>query len=104
MTEIDPLTGLPKELDVFENISKESQHIVVRIEKRRYGKPYTTIDGVKGKGIDIKDVAKTLKMKFACGGTIKNGVIELQGDYTSGIKKELVKLGFDDTNIDVEHA
>ena len=97
--EIDPITGLPKELEVFENISKESRRITVSIEKRKFGKAYTIISGLDGKGIDLKDMGKQLKAKFACGGSVKNGQVELQGDYTSRVKDVLVKLGYDPENI-----
>ena len=101
MTEIDPLTGLPKELEVFEGISKEHQHITVTLEKRRYGKPYTVIRGVEGKGIDVKEISRALKNRFACGGTAKNGTIELQGNYIGSITGALAKLGFEKENIEI---
>lgn len=97
--EIDPITGLPKELEVFENISKESRRITVSVEKRKFGKAYTIITGLDGKGIDLKDMGKQLKAKFACGGSVKNGQVELQGDYTSKMRDVLAKLGYDPENI-----
>jgi len=101
--DIDPITGLPKELGAFEEISKESQHIDVYVEEKRFGKKYTVVDGLEdSKGIDPKEIAKKLKRKFACGGTFKDGKIELQGDYRSKIKKFLVELGFQDENITVK--
>ncbi len=99
--EIDPITGLPKDLGAFEEISKESQVISVSMIKKKFGKSYTIIEGLEGKGIDIKHVAKSLKSKFACGGTYKDGRIELQGDYRSRIKEALAKLGFEPENIQV---
>ena len=70
MVEIDPLTGLPKELLAMEDIVREQQSIKVHVEKRRYGKLVTVIDGM-GKGVDIVDLAKQLKTKCATGGTSK---------------------------------
>ena len=62
MVEIDPLTGLPKELLAMEDIVREQQSIKVHVEKRRYGKLVTVIDGM-GKSVDINDLAKQLKTK-----------------------------------------
>jgi translation initiation factor 1 len=93
MVDIDPVTGLPKELVSFEDIAKEDQKITVKIEKRKFGKKYTVITGL-GKDIDIKDVLKKLKNRMACGGTAKNNSIELQGDHKSKVRDELIKLGF----------
>ena len=60
MVQIDPLTGLPKELLAMEEIVLEQQSIKVHIEKRRYGKLVTLVDGI-GKSVDISDLAKQLK-------------------------------------------
>ena len=75
---ICPRCGLPQELCVCETIAKESQRITVFMEKKKFGK------------------------KFACGGTVKDGVIELQGDHKKEVRSELVKLGFSEESIDVE--
>ncbi len=37
MGEIDPITGLPKELGIWENLAKEGQKIRVFIEKKKFG-------------------------------------------------------------------
>ncbi len=97
--EIDPITGLPKELGVFEDISKDSQSIKVHVIKKKFGKKYTIIEGIDSKDIKAKDITKSLKSKFACGGTSKDGKIELQGDYRQSIREVLVKLGFNTGNI-----
>lgn len=79
---------------VCETIAKESQEITVRSEKRKFGKVYTIIEGLDSKEIDVKDLSKQLKSKFACGGTHKEGSIELQGNHKRRLKKYLVKKGF----------
>jgi len=38
---------------------------------------------------------------LACGGTLKEGVIELQGNHSHKIKQILVKLGFNGEQIEV---
>lgn len=102
MGEIDPLTGLPKELGVWENLAKSEQRIKVKEEKRKFGKMITVIEGINSKEVDLKEVAKTLKSKFACGGTVKGNSVELQGTHASKVKSELIKLGFDPASIEIK--
>jgi len=92
-------TGLPEEL--WETIAKEAQLIVVRTEKRRWGKYVTIVEGFD-KGVDGKKVAKDLKQKLACGGTFKNERIELQGNHLKNTKKVLIGLGFPKGSIEVK--
>jgi translation initiation factor 1 len=94
MAEIDPITGLPKELSVWENITKQDQQIIVFVEKRKFGKQYTIIKGLNQKDIDLKDLTKKLKNKFACGGCFKSEMIELQGHHLNKIKDFLIDEGF----------
>lgn len=102
MGEIDPITGLPKELGIWEDIAKENQQVKVRVEKRKFGKEYTVVKGIDPKQLDIKDVAKKLKSRFACGGTHKDGVIELQGNHKKFMKKALTELGFPEESLDIK--
>ncbi len=90
--------GLPSESDVFEEIAKSEQQIKVTTETRRYGKKITLVEGFD-KHVDVKDIGKRLKESLACGGTIKNGIIELQGDHKKSVRAILVKLGFPDSSI-----
>jgi len=102
MSDICPRCGLPKELCVCETIAKETQRIKVYLERKKFGKMSTMVEGIDMKEIGIKSLAKSLKSKLACGGTVKEGRIELQGDHKSRVKKELVKSGFAPDTIDVE--
>ncbi len=92
--------GLPEDLCVCEAIAREQQKITVAIEKRKFGKKYTIISGIK-KEANINEIFKALKSKFACGGTAKTGQIELQGDHKSRMKAALVDLGFPEETIEV---
>jgi translation initiation factor 1 len=100
MPEIDPITGLPKELGIWENIAKENQKIKVKLIKKKFGKKYTAVEGVNEHEVDLKDLTKKLKSRFACGGTSKLGIIELQGDHTKDMRKELIKQGFSPDSIE----
>ncbi|MBI2651648.1 translation initiation factor [Candidatus Woesearchaeota archaeon] len=101
MSDICPKCGLAKELCVCETIAKESQLITVFLEKKKFKKYSTMIEGIDQKEIDIKDLAKKLKAQFACGGTVKEGIIELQGDHKHKVKAVLVKMGFPGDTIQV---
>jgi translation initiation factor 1 len=96
--EIDPTTGLPVEAIAWEDLAKSEQKILVTTERRRYGKIITVVSGFD-KGIDIKATAKTLKAELACGGTVKDSRIELQGNHKKQAKDILVKLGFSEESI-----
>jgi translation initiation factor 1 len=102
MSETCPKCGLVKELCTCETIAKESQRIKVRLEKRKFGKNYTVIEGIDQKEIDLKQLAKKLKTELACGGTVKNGKIDLQGNHRHKVKQTLVSHGFAADTIDVK--
>jgi translation initiation factor 1 len=97
--EICPKCGLPKQACVCDQIAKSSQKIQVTTDKKRYGKIVTIVKGFD-KGVDLKDVAKNLKSKLACGGTYKKNQIELQGDHVDQIKPLLVKIGFEEDMVE----
>ena len=97
--EICPRCGLPKSACVCEALIKERQKIVIKKEKRSFGKNVTVVTGIKD--IDIKQLAKTLKQKLACGGTVKDDSIELQGDHARRVKEELIKQGFSEELIEI---
>ncbi len=88
--------GLSKELCICESIAKESQKIIVYIEEKskRKKKKITVIEGIDEKEIDLDQLSKSLKAKLACGGTIKDKRIELQGEHKKKIRELLVEAGF----------
>lgn len=93
--------GLPRELCVCQEIAREQQRITVYSIKRKFGKIVTLIEGLDEKQLSLKELAKELKSKLACGGTSKDGRIELQGDHKARVKDVLVKMGFSPDMIDV---
>lgn len=102
MSEICITCGLPQDLCVCEDIAKESQKIEIFIDRKRYGKKYTVVQGIDEKQINLKDLTKQLKAKLACGGTTKKGIIELQGDHKQAVKQALLKLGFAPETIELQ--
>lgn len=70
---------------------------IVRVKrevKGRKGKPVTTIHGIEADNSTLKEIASKLKRKCGVGGSLKNGVIEIQGDKRDIIIPELEKEGF----------
>ncbi len=77
----------------------EQQVIKIKLEKRRYGREVTIIEGLNDKEMDLKKLASQLKSRLATGGTYKNGRIELQGDHRFRVKQLLIEMGFPEENI-----
>lgn len=70
---------------------------VVRLRretKGRNGKAVTVIAGIAESDEKLAAIAATLKKKCGCGGAVKDGLIEIQGENRELIAAELHKLGF----------
>ncbi|HWS63006.1 MAG TPA: translation initiation factor Sui1 [Steroidobacteraceae bacterium] len=67
---------------------------VGREVKGRAGKGVTTVTGLGLSPADIEALATRLKKRCGSGGTVRDGVIEIQGDHRETIVAELVKLGW----------
>ncbi len=67
---------------------------VERSTKGRKGKGVSLISGLPLEGSSLKELAKKLKQKCGTGGTIKNGVIEIQGDHRDLLVEHLKTLGY----------
>ena len=61
----------------------------------RRGKAVTTVTGVPGADAELRDLAGRLKKRCGVGGSVKDGVIELQGDHRDVVVEVLRGEGFD---------
>jgi len=102
MAEICSKCGLPTDICVCEEISKEQQRIRVRLETRKWGRAVTIIDGINDKDADLSRLAQKLKTYCACGGTAKNNEILLQGDHREKVRSYLIRLGYPEENVEVQ--
>lgn len=62
--------------------------------KGRGGGTVIVISGIPGDAAKIKELAGVLKRRCGCGGTVKNDVIEIQGDHRDTLTAELLARGF----------
>ena len=70
---------------------------ILRIRREtsgRKGGAVTTITGAPGTEKELKILTKKLKQLCGSGGTLKNGVIEIQGDHRKKVLDTLTKDGF----------
>ncbi len=93
---------MPEELCVCDTIAKEEEKIEVRKTRRSYGKELTIVENVS-EDMNPEELAKKLKKNLACGGTYKEGRIELQGDHMRKIKDILIEEGFPESKIEIKN-
>lgn len=70
---------------------------IVRVSRStagRKGKGVTVVTGVPLEGKALKDLSKKLKQTCGSGGTVKDGVIEIQGEHRDRLVEELQKEGW----------
>lgn len=67
---------------------------VGRETKGRKGKGVTVITSVPLDEEELKELGKQLKARCGAGGTVKDGVIEIQGDHRDMVLEELRKRGW----------
>jgi translation initiation factor 1 len=74
-----------------------TQNAVVRVgreTKGRKGKGVTIVTGVPLKGDALDELGSRLKRLCGSGGTVKDGVIEIQGDHRDVLVAELEGRGY----------
>lgn len=99
MEDICPKCGLSKQLCICEQIAKEQQKIKINVDRRRFRKIVTIVSGL-GSDVDAETLGKQLKKSLACGGTVKNDEIILQGNHRDKVKELLLSQGFKEELID----
>lgn len=99
MVEVCSVCGLSKDLCVCQELAKEVQKIKIKTETKKFKKKVTVVENLEN--IDLNDLASKLKRKLACGGTVKGGRIELQGEHAEKVKKVLISLNYPEDQIEI---
>jgi translation initiation factor 1 len=92
-----PGSQLPPKKDKPQNPSALKGDRIVRVgreTKGRKGSGVTVITGIPSHPEGLGKLAKQFKQQCGTGGTVKNSVIEIQGDHRDLLVAELQKLGY----------
>ncbi|MFO0753766.1 MAG: translation initiation factor [Thermodesulfovibrionales bacterium] len=67
-------------------VSPERQQVTVRLERKgRGGKAVTVISGLQASPDERESLLKQLKTRLGTGGTLREGLIEVQGDHRDAL-------------------
>lgn len=69
----------------------------VRLRREVKGRGGGTVIVISGVPLDppgLKELATALKKRCGCGGTARDGIIEIQGDHRETLLQELQKRGY----------
>lgn len=87
--------------EALEEAFREEQKITARLEIRKFNKPMTILEGIDIKSSEMNALARSLKTHCACGGTVRDGKIYLQGDQRQKSIDFLKKNGFSKSSFTV---
>jgi len=79
---------------VSNEILEPSKHFLVFKKEKRRGKTVTLVGEFQMPKEDASATLKLLKKKLGCGGTLKNGWMEFQGELKDKLRPLLVDAGF----------
>ena len=76
-------------------LPKEKQKLRVKLDtKQRAGKVVTLLEGFVGTADDMEALGKQLKTRCGAGGSAKEGLILIQGDYKEKVVTWLREWGY----------
>ena len=83
---------------VKEKIQRSKGDGIVRIQRQTSGRNGKSVCVITGFDLDDRNLmalASELKRKTGCGGSVKEGTIEIQGDHRDSLKQILEQKGFE---------
>jgi translation initiation factor 1 len=76
-----------------QTVSIDRAGIRLRLESRPGGRAVTLVTGLVGRVEDLAAFAKAVKAACNAGGTLRDGVLEIQGDHRARIETLLAARG-----------
>ena len=88
----DPGFRLDEDLPQEVTLTPRQQKLRIKLDtKQRAGKAVTLIEGFAGAAADLEELGKKLKAHCGTGGSVKDGLILVQGDQRDKILQWLLK-------------
>ena len=84
----------PRKTKISDEILEPSKHFLVFKKEKRRGKTVTLVGEFQITKEDSTALLKSLKKKLGCGGSLKDGWMEFQGELKDKLRELLVKDGF----------
>jgi translation initiation factor 1 len=81
-----------------ETLPAKQQKLRIRLDtKQRAGKAVTLVENFLGQAADLEDLGKKLKTVCGTGGSVKDGIVIIQGDQRDKVLQWLLKNGYSST-------
>jgi translation initiation factor 1 len=83
----------PRQKQVQGSRPDGAKGVRLRLERRASDRLATVITGLPGSEAELTELARALKTACGTGGTLKDGVLELQGDRRDAVEAALAARG-----------
>ena len=72
---------------------RDAGRIRLHLDRRASGRVVTLVTGLPGPRTELQALARELKAACGAGGTVRDGVLELQGDHRDAVESALAARG-----------